>query len=476
MGYLEYIDDHSFPLGLAYLAAMLRKNGLTVKILDCFGEDVFNLRSVENGWKEIGLSDERIIKNIDDFSPDLIGITVSFSCQYYCVLDLASLIKSVSPKVIIVVGGNHVSAVPEKIDCTFIDYLIVGEGEYTLLQLIESLNSGRLADDIPGVISKYASEYNFPKHIENLDDLPFPALDLLPLRKYWSSRKRWINMIATRGCPYDCNFCSIHTIMGRQVRMRSIENIVEEIKYWNRTYDIQEIYFEDDNLTTNKQWAKELFQKIAENNFGIRFFARNGVRADSVDKEVLTLMKAAGFQDFWIAPETGNQRTLDEIIGKNMKLEDCTRAVALAGEVGIEVNAFFIMGFPEESWADIEATIEYARFLKDLGCKAFWFSLAAPYPGTRFFKQCVERGFIPEDIDYRKLRTVDSLISNEYFTAAELKALREKVLNDLSPPRSSRTYRFIERLSLLTDPLLFLGKLCHKYKYFLLKKKLSNLL
>ncbi|HXW01054.1 MAG TPA: radical SAM protein, partial [Anaerolineae bacterium] len=373
------------------------------------------------------------------------------------------LIRKTFPEVVVVAGGNHISAAPEKIERTLIDYLVLGEGEHSFLQLIQAINAQESTTTIPGVMAKDSSNCLPPQFIKNLDDLPLPALDLMPLQKLWGSGPRWIIMVATRGCVYNCVFCSIHTIMGRRIRRRSIDNIIVELQHWKRLYKIQEVYFEDDNLTANKKWAKELFRQIAKCNLGIRFYARNGIRADTVDKEMLLLMKAAGFQDFMIAPESGSQRTLDEIIGKKMKLEDCTQVVKLAREVNLGVNAFFVIGFPEETWADIDATLAYARHLKALGCAGFWISLASPYPGTRLFKQCQERGLLPENFDYRRCRTVDYQVNNPHYSAVELKAYRRRVMAELSPPPLTLTNRLRNGLILLIqDPSYFLVKLRYK--------------
>jgi anaerobic magnesium-protoporphyrin IX monomethyl ester cyclase len=461
----DYLSDgHSFHLGLAYLAAVLRENGLTVGILDCFAEDREHIRpSKGDGWIERGLSDQDILDRVRAFAPQLIGITVPFSCQHYVAHEVSRLIKSVFPAMLIVAGGNHVTAVPGQIDRGCFDYLVLGEGEYAFLQLIQALNQGEPVNHIPSVYVAGRSEYDCQRHIERLDDLPLPALDLLPLQKLWSSGRRWINMVATRGCVYNCNFCSIHTVMGRRIRKRSIDNVLAEIKHWKRTFGIQEIYFEDDNLTTDQRWAKALFRGIVAAKLGIRFYARNGIRADSIDRELLTLMKAAGFHDFMIAPESGSQRTLDVIIGKKMKLEDCTRAVRLAREVGIGINAFFVIGFPEETWADIQATAQYAHTLKALGCVGFWVSLAAPYPGTRLFEQCQTAGLIPKSLDYRTLRTVDYLIDNPNYSAAEIKDFRDRLMRDLAPARLSLGQKAWKGLSLLArDPSFFWMKVRYK--------------
>jgi radical SAM superfamily enzyme YgiQ (UPF0313 family) len=343
--------------------------------------------------------------------------------------------------------------------------LIVGEGEIAFLELVQALNREESVTQIKGIKSKTSLTYHRAAFIENLDELPFPALDLLPLPKLWGSRKRWINMVATRGCVYDCNFCSIHTIMGHKIRRRSIENVIAEIRHWHEMYKIQEIYFEDDNLTTNQNWAKELFRQIAANKFGIRFFARNGIRADSIDKELLVLMKAAGFHDFYIAPESGSQHTLDNIIGKKLKLKDCENAVKLAREVGIEVYAFFVVGFPHESWDDVEVTVNYARHLKKLGASGFWFSTAVPYPGTSLFNQCLEQGHITENVDYRKLRVAKSVIANGNFSPESLESLRVEAMKELG----RRPYTIAEKITrwslwLMSDPAFFYEKLKYKLR------------
>lgn len=467
----QSFEGHSFHLGIAYIAAVLRKRGLEAAILDCYAEDRFHLRaSTDPCWRELGLSDGKILERIDAFKPELIGITIPFSCQHYVAMAIGRTIKERFPGVIIVAGGNHVSAVPYEIDRTIFDYLVIGEGENALLQLIQALDSHNSAETIPGILAANATDYGRGPYIEPLDDLPYPALDLLPLQKLWASGRRWINMVATRGCVFDCNFCSIHTVMGRKIRRRSVDNIISELNHWKKLYHIQEVYFEDDNLTMHRQWAKELFRRIAECNFKIRFYVRNGIRADSIDKELLELMKAAGFQDIVIAPESGSQRTLDVIIGKKMRLEDCTRAVKLAHLVHLGIGLFFVIGFPEETWGDIAVTIAYAHLLMKLGANGPWISLASPYPGTQFFNDCKARNLLPKDFDYRRCKTEDYQLVNSHYTGSELKAFRAKAMADMASPHTIiRTVQNGLKL-LLNDPSFFLVKL----RYRLAPFQLSN--
>ena len=463
------IHVNSFQLGIAYLGAVLRENGFTVKVLDCTAEAKYHIRTTSyRRWKEIGLSNKKITAYIEDFSPDLIGMTIPFSHQHYVASEIGQLIKNVFPKIPIVVGGNHVSAIQKGMDNSPYDYLVVGEGEYALLQLIDSINRALPGESLPGFLHGKIPHFENRVYIDHLDDLPFPALDLLPLKKLWSSSHRWINMITTRGCVYDCNFCSIHTVMGYKIRKRSIENIVAEIEHWKNIYDIEEVYFEDDNIAFYKEWFKNLFRTIARNKFGIRFYARNGIRADSLDREMLQLMKMAGFQDFPIDPESGSQRILDQVIKKQMKLADCKKVVKLASEVGLGVSAFFVMGFPEETREDIEATISFARELKRLGCSGFWLTLASPFPGTRLFQQCMEQNLFPDNLDYRKLRQDDYIIRHKIFTTGELKSVRKKALNDLTPAIPIMCKRILKALMLLIEnPSFFITKLRFKVSQYL---------
>ncbi len=456
--YLE--DGHSFHLSLAYLAAVIRTHGLEVTILDSYAEDRSNLRpDVEPGWLELGLSDEQILDRIASADPDLIGITVPFTCQQDLAVKLAEKIKSRFSHVVLVAGGNHITGYVDDKVLDIFDYRVLGEGEYALLELICSLNQDEEERPIAGVLQRGGAQSSRVPYIQDLDQLPFPALDLLPLEKIWGSGRRWINMIATRGCIYRCVFCSIHTVMGHTIRRRSVENIVAEIAHWKRKYNIQEIYFEDDNLTVNHNWAKSLFQAIAERKFGIRMHVRNGVRADSLDEELLKLMKAAGFQDISISPESGSQNTLTNIIHKTQNLEDCLRVLKLARKLHLGVNSFFVMGFPEETWDDLEQTVQFARHLRDLGCSGFWFSLVTPFPGTELYDSYRKSGHLPDSFDFRKLRSVDYVIQNPHYSARELKAFRKSVMEELAPS-TSWLKRGIRILALaLQDPEFFWVKL-----------------
>ena len=461
-------DLGAFPLGLAYIAATLEAGGLEVEILDCFIEGFDEQRAMENGLIRIGISDEAIIAAVARSAPDLAGVSIPFSCLLSSALHVNALIKKANPEIITAAGGAHVSAAPESLEGGGFDHIIAGEGEYRLLNLIKTINSAEAGadDDVINTASMNADSALIHPHdfIENLDSLPFPAYHLLPLEKYWRARgnRRWVNMIATRGCPHNCVFCSIHNVMGKKVRYRSVENVLQEVLLLRRQFGVDEIFFEDDNLTLNMQWAKELFVRIIRENLGLKIFFRNGIRADRVDMELLGLMKKAGVRQVWFAPESGSQETLDRIIKKRMKLEDCEDAIRMAKSAGLEVACFLVIGFPEETLEDVRKTIQYGRRLKQLGCDYIWVSCAMPYPGTELFAQCLKKGIIREDqIDYQSMATTDAIIGNEWFSVEEIKRIRDQAMRELNRPGVKEIFKAVRRAAVLlfTDPLFLMKKI-----------------
>lgn len=430
-------DVDSFPLGLLYIGSLLLENGYDIEILDCLAESRFNIQQVDPRKFRFGLSEKNIAKRIEGAKADLVGISIPFSCQYNDALYVNAIVKRLNRQIITVAGGAHVSSAPDLVDPAIFDYCILGEGEFSFLGLLNALNADSSVK-IPGVLTKddmqnmrFSTPINF---IEKLDVLPFPKYDLLPLEKYWRKESRSVNMIATRGCPFRCNFCSIHSVMGRALRLRSVDNVVTEIELLKQRFNINEIGFEDDGITDNTKWAKQLFREIAGRNFGITFKVRNGIRADAIDEELLILMKTAGFKEVVFAPESGSQKTLDNIIQKGLKLEEVEQSIILAKKIGFAVKCFLIIGFPEETKEDIANTIRYGYKLKELGVDAIWVSCAAPYPGTRLFDECLEKGIIDKKtLDLQQLSTLDSVIHNNYFSAEELKIIRNNAMRDFNP-------------------------------------------
>ena len=451
----------SFPLGLAYIASNLLEERFKVSILDCYLEGRTQFTQLDNQLYRIGLSDEEINQRIKEVRPDVVGISIPFSTQYYSALDLAKLIRNTFPQIPLVAGGAHVSAAPESLNKSEFDYLIVGEGEKAFAELVVNLVNGNCTDlAFPNIYSRDQNR-NFITHspstyISDIDSLPFPAYHLLPLKKAWSKRVPYANILATRGCPHNCNFCSIHSVMGKTLRKRSVENIIEEIVLLYEKHGVREVFFEDDNLTASISWAKELFYRISRQNIDIEIGVRNGIRADRIDKELLQLMKKAGCSRVCFAPESGDQHILDKIIGKNLELAEVEKAVVLASGVGLNVTCFFVIGLPDETKDDIQKTIDFARKLKILGCDSIDINCATPYPGTRLYNECRKRGYISDELDYSQLHTGVAVISTPNFTAKEITSLRLEAMQNLKENFAEKTKRMTR--SFFDQPSLFIKK------------------
>ena len=232
--------------------------------------------------------------------------------------------------------------------------------------------------------------------------------------------------------------------MGKTWRGRSPQNVVDEIEYLVNTYKIKQIDFYDDNMMLDKKRGEAICDLIVERKLHIEWFTPNGVRADTLDENLLRKMKASGCKKIRIAPESGVQRVLDQIVKKNLNLKDVEKAVALSKKVGIKVGCFFVIGLIGETKDDINETIKYAYKLRSLGADRFYFSIAMPVYGTELYEQAVRGGYLKEKFSDEALAEVEPLIETPEFTANELSELCAKanLINySLTPAKVAKALR-----------------------------------
>jgi magnesium-protoporphyrin IX monomethyl ester (oxidative) cyclase len=444
----------TFPVGLASLAASLRAGGHEASVLDAAAAGWASQRR-EGDYVHVGLADDELARRIRDFEPELVGVSAPFSVQAYDAQHVARIAREAAPRATLVGGGAHVTALPRSLPAGSFDYLVTGEGELALGELAAALPLAPGETPPKGVLRCGEVPEGEVELAEapDLERLPMPAYDLLDMPLYWRKR-HYAKVVNTRGCPFTCSFCSVHVTLGHEIRKRSIDAIVEELRLLRRTYGVRQLDFEDDNLTAQMGWAKRLFERLAEEDLDLEIDLRDGVRADRVDEELLRLMKAAGVVRLAYAPESGSQEVLDEIIGKRMKLEDVERAVRLAVKVGIDVTCFLVIGFPRETRAQVDRTIRYGHELRRMGAKKIWLSCAAPHPGTGLWEECRQRGLVSDDMDLRLLRDPPAVISTAEFTAEELGRLRDRAMRSYHPSRT-RTFVVNGLRTALTDPRRF---------------------
>ena len=229
--------------------------------------------------------------------------------------------------------------------------------------------------------------------------------------------KPYTIVITSRGCPFNCVFCTHCIVWGKQWRPRSPKNVVDEVEHVIKTYGIKQIDFADDNMTWNRERMAQICDLIVERGLKFDWFTPNGVRADTLDEELLRKMKRAGCKKIRVAPESGVQRVVTDIAKKNLDLKKVEDAIVAAKKVGIKVGCFFVMGLIGETKADIEETIRYAYKLKSLGAESFVFSIAMPLYGTAFYEQAKAGGYIREGFCDYALAATEPLVETPEFTA-----------------------------------------------------------
>ena len=452
------------PLDIAYVAALLERQH-KVCIIDVPTEGWRNLEEIDGKRYRLGLTNKETSARIKQWSPDLVVITVPFSGWSKTAFDAASAAKSIDKDIITVLIGLHPSARPA--DCLMhpnIDFVVIGEQEQTVFELAGVLEQGKVEDlkKVRGIaFVKNGETIITPPRpaIQNLDSLPFPARHLLPMEAYFAAvkenplrgeiRKPWAIMITSRGCPYNCVFCTVHTVMGKKWRARSPENVVDEIEQLVYTYHIKQIDFLDDNMTLDKKRMETICDLIVKRGLEIEWYTPSGVRADTLDENLLTKMKESGCKKIRVAPESGVQRVVDQIIKKNLSLKEVEKAVVLSKKVGIKVGCFFVIGLIGETKKDIEETINYAYKLRRLGADGFIFSIATPQYGTELYEQAKRGGFLRDGFSDEALSAAEPLIETPEFTADDLRELcaranlvnptftRDKVVRAIRDPKKA---------------------------------------
>lgn len=345
------VNKISPPLGMAILANILLQNSHEVMLLDL------------EGLKES--IDEKML-DIKKIMPDITGI-FGTSPIYNYIIDCSRKIRNFVPSSLIIIGGPCATFFPEKLleDNLEIDYVFRGESENSILEFtkqIEQYENIIYPDKIPGICYRIANsiiiDSSIPR-IDNLDDVPMPAYNLLNLGCYFESGSagKTITMMTSRGCPNKCIYCVEPLLYGHKFRGRSPENVVDEMKHLHYQYGIDHIVFYDATFNHDKNRVKKICHKLIEEPIELTWRAR--VRADKIDREMVRLMKLAGCVELSLGVETGTQRLLD-ILRKNETIEEIKDAFQMIKENELWSSGYFMFGIPGETKDDMKRTIEFA--------------------------------------------------------------------------------------------------------------------
>lgn len=350
------------PFGLMSLAAYLLNNNFDVRIEDY----------IVNPYTR-----ERVRKVIHEYAPDVIGAT-GVTMNIKKALNILREYRAESPESVIIMGGPHVSFDAHNIlsDQGFVDFIVRGEGELTSVELLNNLANPDSYRSIPGISYRDGGTivHNDKRDfIADINILPYPARHLSQLSKY-KALGLPINMITSRGCPYECIFCVGSKMVGRKVRYYDIKRVVDEFELLSRM-GFRQINIVDDLFTSNKKRCTAICEGIMQR--GIKHDWTAFARVDTVSRELLEVMKAAGCTMLCFGIESGNQEILDTV-KKKITLEKIQKAVELCNEAGVIPMASYIMGLPGETPETVRETLEFARKL----CKSYGFHILSPFPGT----------------------------------------------------------------------------------------------
>lgn len=423
------------PLGLGYLGAVLEENGIEAKIVDCLIEGWDKRVEISKDEIRIGLSFDEIEKIIRTYGPDIVGVNNLFTKQRDNAHKIYEIAKKIDKNIITIAGGAHPTVMPELVlSDPNADYVVLGEGERAIIDLVRLIEGKLDISSLDGIGYKEKGKIKIvPKKrfIEDLDALPFPARHLLNMEKYFGlksshgdrRKKRFSPIITSRGCPAQCSFCSAYAVWGRGFRCRSPENIIKEIKHLKAEYGIQEIMFEDDNLTLNPKRAEALFDGMIQERLNLEWDTPNGIAAWTLSENLIDKMKKSGCHTINFAIESGNQHVLDTIIKKPLNLDKVKPLVKYAKKIGLNVGIFLVVGMPNETENQIWDSF---RLAEELRIFTPHISIATPYPGSKLYDICKEQKYLRPDFSLDDLYIRSFAISTDELDGKKLK----KILSD----------------------------------------------
>ena len=400
-------SDNYFPLGLLSIASILKKHKIESKIIDI--NNIFYNKNLNHEILNLYIENQ-LIPFITEYNPDIIGIGCIFCGAFKNLLTISQKIKKKFSEIPIVTGGIHPTQFPSEIlkKYEFIDYIILGEGEHTFLELTNSLmQKDNKYEDIDGIAFRKNNNIIVnpkTKFIKNLHDLPNINYNIIDVTDYKMDTSSWYSpknipvkqpfpVITSRSCPNHCSFCNMRSVHGPKIRYRPPNDVLHEIEYLYDTYNIRYFQFIDDNLTFNRQRIIDICNGIIAKNLTIQFDTPSGVAISTLDKDVIDLMVEAGMVRISIAIESGSEYIRNNIMHKHLKTEKIFEVVdACIEHHHLFINAFFIIGMPQETMQTLEETY---NLITKLYLDKYAISYATPFPGTELFNYCQKNKLLP---------------------------------------------------------------------------------
>ncbi|MEK6237465.1 MAG: B12-binding domain-containing radical SAM protein, partial [Planctomycetales bacterium] len=384
-----------------------------IPIVDAVGEAVTQFTSWEknDGYVVQGLSFEETVDRIDP-DTELIGLSCMFTHSWPMIRELLRCVHERFPDVLLVAGGEHVTSMYEMVmEQTPVDLCVLGEGEETLLELLDAIAAEKSHQEIPGLAVRDAESDKVVKtgaraRIRNVDDLPWPAWDLIDPMAYLETKVyigpsvgKPIPMLATRGCPYQCTFCSSKNMWTTRYWTRDVKDVVDEMEHYQKQFGASDFQFQDLTAIIKKSWIVDFCNEIISRKLDLTWQIPVGTRSEAIDSEVAELLVKSGCTYIQYAPESGSEKILKSI-KKRVKLDNLLESVQGTLDAGMRVCVLLIIGFPDETKEDLRATFRFMRRLARMGVHEIAISCLVPLPGTEIFENLRKDSLIELDDDY----------------------------------------------------------------------------
>lgn len=439
----------SFPYTFAVLASVL-KDKYEIKILDCAFYD---------------LSEEEVKKQIAEYKPDVIGIScISFENDRDVRL-LTKLIKEVDKDCKIILGGIYATLLPEKAMLNKdIDIAVMGEGEYRFPKLLSRLENGESLKDFNGLAYREGENLIIQpvtEYIQDLDALPLPYYEKIKFEDYANAKVKknstmlprrfpYAQMITTRGCPFNCIFCTSKLVNGPKIRKRSAESVLKEIDWLVKTYKVKEIIFVDDNFFIDRERIIKIIRGLIERKYDLEWKCTDG-QIIALDDEVLELMKESGCYELNISIETGSEEQLKLMNKVPGTVSKAKRVIEKAKELGMYIFSSFIFGFPGETWDQIR---KIGKFADELDIDFCVFNIATPLPRTKLYEIAKEKGLLNPGFNFDKLRGYGyPSITTKEFTPSELLMFRVMEWDRINFKTPEKIRRIAERNGMTVEEI-----------------------
>lgn len=428
----------SQPLGLAYIAAAIQQAGHEVYVIDAVAESPDEFHLFYDDLYCNGISYDRILERIAP-DTDVIGMSCMFSFNWLSDRHLIQQIGLRYPEMQIIAGGEHITALPEF--CIRQAYplkaCVLGEGEETIVELLEALEGKKNLAEIKGIVYRNESGEpvkNLPRtRKKDLDQLPWPLWEVFPMEAYFTHKLyygvdpngRTLPVMATRGCPFRCTFCSSPDMWGTQYYMRDPELFLKELKYYIDTYQINNFDFFDLTAIIDKKWIIRFCKLVIEHNLNITWQIPAGTRSEAIDEEVAGYLYRAGCRNITYAPESGSEKIL-KIIKKRVLLRNMLKSMRYSSSQGMNIKLNMIIGFPEDTHSTLWETLRFQVKSSFAGANDMAPAVFHPYPGSAYFRQLVEEKQISLENDQyfldliyvnylNKIKLYNSNINREIF-------------------------------------------------------------